>query len=114
MEERGGAGQHKGAGSCGLALGRWRITGWGGGSTRGSKGGHGCGGEWGLVGEKPESHKARTGAGVERWGEEGGCEGETAQHKKAYSWSGLFLGGGGTLQNEQPSLLNILTFSLRL
>lgn len=90
MEERGGAGQHKGAGSCGFALGRWRITGWGG----GSKGGHGCGGDWEVGGGETRESESQNGSWGRKMGvkgEKGGCEGETAQHKKAYSWSGLFL-----------------------
>lgn len=47
MEEEGGGGRHKGAGSCGLALGRGRVRGWMGGN-RGSKGGHGGVEGWGV------------------------------------------------------------------
>lgn len=66
MEERGGAGQHKGAASCGLALGRGRMRGWVTGGQGGGGGGTGVELAGGVPGKKPESQKARTGAGVER------------------------------------------------
>lgn len=92
MEERGGAGQHKGAGSCGFAQGRWRITGWvregNGGGQRGGMGVEETGRRRG--GETRES-ESQNGSWGGKMGVKGGCEGETAQHKKAYSWSGLFL-----------------------
>lgn len=87
MEERGGAGQHKGAGSCGLALGRWRITGWG--VPGGQRGGRGVEESGGWRGRNLRVRKPEQELGWKD-GEEEGCEGETAQHKKASSWSGLF------------------------
>lgn len=89
MEERGGAGQHKGAASCGLALGSGRVRG----VTGGQRGATGVEEAGGCREKKPESQKARTGAGVERWGvmgRKGGSEGETAQHRQDHSWSGCF------------------------
>lgn len=78
MEERGGAGQHKGAGSCGLALGRWRITEWVGGVTGGQRGGTGVEASGGWKGRNLRVRKPEQELGWKDGGVMGGREGETA------------------------------------